>query len=449
MKRTGMAGLLLAALVSGTTGLTAGQTPSTPAGAVPTGGVIEGVAAVVGDVPILRSEVEEQFVNLAPQFQVNTSDSSQANQLRREILDNLISEQLLTQEAESTGVKVDDAMVSQAVGQAIESDRARLGAEGFATQLKREGITEAELRTRYSEEARRELMRRNLIQKEVFSKVSVTDAQVLKQFTDNREKIGKKPRSLRVLDLFVRTTPDSLIEQAQRGRAGDIRKEIIAGLAFDEAATKYSDDEKSREQGGLLPPFSPGDLGDRTFERVAFSLPVGEVGAPVRTNLGYHIIQVVNRDAQGQTVQIRHILIKVTPTRADESRILTKVESIREEIVSGKLDFAEAVRRYSNDPASREAGGDVGWLAVDNFLGDTRAAIDSLRVGDVSRVAKVEGGYHIFKLTGEQAESDYNFDEIKDELRGMVERDERQKRLEAYLKELRGRHFVEVRPMGG
>lgn len=442
MKRNGMAGLLLAALVIGSTGPALGQAPTAA------GGVIEGVAAVVGDKPILRSEVEEQFIALSPQFQVDPSDSSQANQLRREILDNLISEQLLTQEAEAVGLKVDEAAIDEAVSQAIESDRARLGAEGFAEQLKKEGLTEAGLRTRYSEEAQQELLRRNLLQKEVFAKVTVTDAQVRKSFTDNKEKIGKKPRALRVLDLFIRTTPDSLIEQAQRKRAEGVRSEIVGGLAFDEAAKKYSDDEKSRAQGGLLPPFAPGDLGDRSFEKVAFSLPVGEVSEPVRTNLGYHIVQVVNRDAQAQSVQIRHILIKVTPTRADESRIRAKVDSIHDEIASGKLDFADAVRRYSNDSASREVGGDVGWLAIDNFLGDTRGAVDSLRVGQVSRVAQVDGGYHIFKLTGEQAESEYNFDEIKDDLRGMVEREERQKRLEAYLKELRGRYFVEVRPMG-
>ena len=140
------------------------------------------------------------------------------------------------------------------MGQAIESDRARLGAEGFAEQLKKEGLTEAGLRARYSDEARQELLRRNLLQKEVFGKVTVTDSQVQKSFTDNKEKIGRKPRALRVLDLFVRTTPDSMIEQAQRKRAEDVEMEIVGGLAFDEAAKKYSDDEKSRAQGGLLPP---------------------------------------------------------------------------------------------------------------------------------------------------------------------------------------------------
>ncbi len=89
----------------------------------------------------------------------------------------------------------------------------------------------------------------------------------------------------------------------------------------------------------------------------------------------------------------------------------------------------------------------MGWLPIDNFLGDTRGAVDSLRVGGVSRVASVEGGFHLFKLIGEQAETSYTFDEIRDELRGMVENQERQKRLDAYLGELRKKIFVEIRPL--
>ncbi len=171
------------------------------------GGVVEGVAAVVGNQPIMRSEVDEQFTALAPQFQVDPSDTSQSNQLRREILDNLISEQLLTQQAEKEGLKVDDAQIKEAVDSAVQGDRERLGAEGFANELKKEGINEEQLRQRYGDEARKELLRRQLLQKEVFSKVSITDADVQKAYQENKDKIGKKPRALRVLDLFVRTTP--------------------------------------------------------------------------------------------------------------------------------------------------------------------------------------------------------------------------------------------------
>lgn len=410
------------------------------------GSVIEGIAAVVGgDKLILRSEVEEQFSSLAPQFQVDPADTAQANQLRREILDNLISEQLLDIQAQKEGIKIDEAQVQQAVDAAIQGDRERLGAEGFAAELQKEGITEAQLRSRYTEGARSEFLRRQLLQKEVFSKVQVTDADVQKSFLENKERIGKKPRALRVLDLYIRVTPDSTIEETYRKRAEEIRREIAGGLSIDAAAKKYSDDEKSRDNGGLLPRFAPGELGDRSFEKVAFTLPVGEIGPPIRTNLGYHIIQVVARDPQGQWTQIRHVLIKVNSSRPDETRAQEKIDSIRTQIVSGKLDFADAVRRYSNDPESKATGGDVGWLPIDNFLGETRAVVDSLRVGEVSRKAAVEGGFHIFKLIGDQAETDYTFDEIKDQLREMVERDARQKQLEVYLAELKTHTSVEIR----
>ena len=155
----------------------------------------------------------------------------------------------------------------------------------------------------------------------------------------------------------------------------------------------------------------------------------------------------MDRDPDGAWAQIRHILIGVAPSRSDESRLKQRIESMRAEILAGKLDFADAVRRYSDDVASRETGGDVGWLPIDNFLGDTRGAVDSLRVGEVSTVAAVEGGFHLFKLVGEQAETAYSFEEIRDELRGMVENQERQKRLDAYLTELRKKIFVEIRPL--
>lgn len=411
------------------------------------GAPIEGVIAVVGDKSILRSEVEEQFQMLAPQFQVDPADTSQANQLRREILDNLVSEHLLNLEAETQGIKVDDAEVKAAVEQAIEGDRARLGAEGFATQLMREGITETDLRARYSQEAKSEMMRRQLLQREIFSKIQVTDAQVEKYFRDNKEKIGRKSRALRVLDLYLRVTPDSTIERTHRSRAEQIRGEILGGLAFDVAAKNYSDDERSRDSGGLLGRFGPGDLGDRSFEGVAFTLPVGEISAPIRTNLGYHIVQVMDRDPEGRWAQIRHILIRVLASRADESRTRGEVERLREQIVSKSISFEDAVRRHSDDPASREAGGDVGWLAIDNFLGETRGAVENLRVGEVSPVAAVEGGFHIFKLIGEQAETEYTFAEIKDELTAMVQREEQQTRLETYIGGLRKKSFVDIRPL--
>jgi peptidyl-prolyl cis-trans isomerase SurA len=439
----GVAVLLLAGLAT----QASGQGTAGAAGPRTGNSVVEGVVAVVGDTPILRSELDDRFQVLSPQFEIQPGDTARANQLRREILDNLVSEQLLLQEADAQGLKADQEQIDAAVSSAVDGDRGRLGPDGFAAQLTKEGITEADLRARYAAEARKEMLRRQLLQREIVAKVVVTDAQVEQQFRENKDKIGKRPRALRVLDLFVRTMPDSLIESTYRKRADEVRTEIDGGLAFEEAAKRYSDDEKSRDQGGLLGRFGPGDLGDRTFEKAAFSGAVGSVVGPLRTNLGFHLIQILDRDPQGAWVQIRHILIAVPTSRSDENRTRQRIESVRADIVSGKLDYGDAVRRYSDDVASREAGGDVGWLPIDNFLGETKGAVDSLRVGEVSRVAAVEGGFHLFKLVGEQAETDYTLDEIRDELRGMVENQERQKRLDAYLQELRKKIYVEIHPL--
>lgn len=408
--------------------------------------VVEGIAAVVGEHAVMHSEVEEQFTILAPQFQLDPNDTSQANQLRREILDNLVNEQLLTQEATAVGIEVDQTQVGQAVDEGIRADKERMGAEGFANQLIAEGLTETELRAIYADDLSKDFLRRQLLQREVFSKVSITDAQVERHFEENRERIGKKPRALRVLDLFVRTIPDSTIEMTYQRRAIEVRDEIVAGLSFEEAARRYSDDTRTAEQGGMLGRFAPGDLGDRSFERVAFTNTIGEVSQPVRTNLGYHLVMVVDRDPNGVWTQARHILIGVAPSRSDEQKTRERVGVIRQRIASGEIDFGTAVERYSQDVMSQEQGGDVGWLPIDNFLGETRTVVESLRVGDVSEVAAVEGGFHIFKLIGEQAETDYTFAEIRDELRNVVELEERQKRLEEYLAELRARTFVEIRP---
>lgn len=409
---------------------------------------VEEVIAIVGEHPVLRSELEEQYAFLAPQFQIDAQDSSQVNQLRREILDNLINEQLLLKEAEAEGLKIDQEQIDRAVEETIRGDRERLGGEGFAEQLKREGVTEAELRAIYAEDLRKDFLRRQLVQKAVFSKVEIAESQVDQHFRENREKLGKKPRALRVLDLFLRTKPDSVIEASYRKRAEQIRADLVAGsIGFEEAAKQFSDDERSRDRGGLIGVFGPGELGDRSFEGAAFELPVGQVSEPIRTNLGYHVIEVVERAPDGGWTKVRHILVKVTPSRSDEQATRVRVEKIREQIDSGKLDFAAAVRRYSEDPATREQGGDVGWLPIDSFLGETRGAVERLRVGELSGVAAVEGGFHLFKLIGDQAETDYTLDEIRSQLRTAIEREERQKRLDAYLAELRGKTFVEVRPM--
>ncbi len=408
------------------------------------GKVVEDIAAVVGDKPILKSEVEEQFQALSPQLQIDVADTAAANGLRRDILNRLVDDQVLVLEAKSQSIEVSEEEVRQQVQDAIQKNMEQLGSkQAFDDQLKKEGLTLPQLEQRYTDEARKQLLAQRLIQKDVRPKIALSEEDVQKFFQENRDRLPKKPRSLHVLDLFVMVRPDSVLDLRARDRAATARNAVLGGMAFEEAAKQNSDAPDAAE-GGHLGRFTKDDL-DGDFERAAFTVPVGQVSEPVRSRYGWHVLKVIDRDPAGEWVQLDHILCEVTPTRSDINRTVGDVGKIRADIASGKLSFAEAARKYSDDEESRTKDGDLGWIPMSGFAGEVKNVVDTLKVGRVSQPVAADGGVHVFKLAGEEAEGSYAFDEIKDELRQMAGQQAMETSLREYLDTLRTKYFVEVR----
>jgi peptidyl-prolyl cis-trans isomerase SurA len=428
--------------------------PQPPAGAsvtpqttpLPPGRTAEDVAAVVGTTPILRSEVEDQVKAAADQLQADLSDTSISNRLHREILGRLVDEQVLLLEAATENIKVGEDEIKQAVDDEIENNiRSSGGRDAFLAELKKEGMTETDLRQRYHDEARKQMLNSRLIQKVIRPKVEVPDSIAVRKFYDeNRSDLPKKPRQFRVQDLFIATKPDSLIERRARENALDVRKKILAGMSFEEAARTYSDDPRGKE-GGSLGRASRGQLADRELENAAFDLKVGEVSQPVRSRFGYHLVEVTARDSAGAWVDVSHILFNIPSSKADEVATKERADRVYQEVASGKIDFSEAIHRYSDDAEARGRDGDMGWIPFDNIYGEMKQAVDTLRVGRLSRPVAGDGGYHIFKVLGEQAEGNYAFEEIQDQLKQLAAQQAMEKELRSWLQELRKKYFVEVR----
>jgi parvulin-like peptidyl-prolyl isomerase len=165
----------------------------------------------------------------------------------------------------------------------------------------------------------------------------------------------------------------------------------------------------------------------------------------VQSRFGYHLLKVTERDPGGQWTDVRHILVAVTPSRADVAATRETAERIRGELAGGALDFVEAIRRHSDDPASRANEGDLGWIPIDSFYGDMRSVADTLRVGRISPPVEGDGGFHVFKILGEQAEGNYTFDEVSDQLKQLAFQQAMQEQLRAWLDELRKKFYVENR----
>ena len=177
-------------------------------------------------------------------------------------------------------------------------------------------------------------------------------------------------------------------------------KKLEAGEDFAELARKYSEDPGSAKNGGDLGFVSRGTL-VKEFEETAFSLKEGEISNIIRTQFGFHIIQLIER--QGERIHVRHILIQLQPTQQDEQLVINKLDTIRQKIIDGDSTFEQMALKYSVDPNVQNDQGHLGEFEVGAFqMKEFETAITGLNVGEISKPFKTEFGYHIVRLDKRQ-----------------------------------------------
>jgi peptidyl-prolyl cis-trans isomerase SurA len=407
-----------------------------------TGGqVVDRIAAVVNDDIILVSEVEEKLFLLDAQGQLKSRDSTQVAQMRKEILDRLIEERLVVQRAKSQpDIKTDETDLQKRVDDAMDKVRSQFPSpDAFRNALNQEGITETMLRERYHNDIEQEMLGQRIVSREVRSKVEVTTDDVEKYFKENKDQLPRKPTEVELAHFLARSV-DASVEQAARDKIEKARARIVGGEKFEDVAAQVSDDP-SRGRGGLLGWFQKGDL-DPAFEAAAESLQVGELSGPVRSAFGYHVLEVLERE--GARFKVRHILALVEPKPEQIQAAHDRAEAARARITSGE-SFETVVKEASEDPETKDQGGNLGWVSPQLLLPEVAGLIDSLKVGELSPVVRSARGFHVFKVLNRRAGEDYTYDEIKDRLKTYLEQQQLEKAYDTWMKGIRDSAYVEIK----
>lgn len=154
--------------------------------------------------------------------------------------------------------------------------------------------------------------------------VAVSADEIRRYYEENEREFERSPTArLTLAFLPLEITPVDRAASLQRAR--DVRQQIVGGADFAQVARSESADPGSAERGGDLGTVSRGQM-VKPFEDAVFSLPVGEVSEPVETQFGYHVIQVQSR--QGETAQVRHILVPIEKSEAEMDRLDEKAEEL-------------------------------------------------------------------------------------------------------------------------
>ncbi|MBK9098443.1 MAG: peptidylprolyl isomerase [bacterium] len=214
----------------------------------------------------------------------------------------------------------------------------------------------------------------------------------IKQLYDRRKE------EFRVSHIMIR--PDSTGDEAARIKAQAILDSIKNGHSFENMAIKHSDDKFSGVNGGDIYYITAGLL-PYEFEDPMYTLQAGEIYPEVvKTRFGYHLIKVTERNHRTPKIQASHILIGY---HNSEGNIDTAYAKMRADSVLAQLrdgaSFEELALKYSDDPGSKEKGGDLGYFERRMMVKEFDETAFKMEVGQISDLVQTNFGYHIIKLT--------------------------------------------------
>ena len=431
--------ILLTALFSIAPGLVKAQAPK---------GMIDKIIAVVGEKPILYSELQAQVQQI--QVQNGIVDST----LKCVILEDIILQKLLLNQAEKDSVEVTDAQVDQELDKKIRFFVNQIGSVEELEKYLGKSITQ--IKDDFKERIREQLLVQQM-QSKLAGEIKVSPAEV-KEFYNKipKDSLPFIESEIQVAQILKKPPANLLEKERVKRQIEEVRQKIIDGKSFASMAAFYSEDVGSAAKGGELGFVGRGDLVPE-FEAAAFELKGKEISPVVESMYGFHIIQLIER--RGETINVRHILISPKPSATDLDKSRIQLDSLLREIRLGSISFDDAAARFSDDPDSKNNGG----IMVNPASGSTFFEIsqmdqslffvvDKLREGEISEPVLVRAGekkeaYRIVMLRSRTKPHVANLDDDYQKIMSAAENEKREKRVQDWISRKRKSFYVRIDPM--
>jgi peptidyl-prolyl cis-trans isomerase SurA len=400
---------------------------------------LDRVVAVVNDEAVTQWEVDEQRRVVMRQFAGQKVAPPPSDVLERQILDRIITERVLLQYAKETGVRVDDLQVERTIQRIAQDNKMKV--EDFRKAVESEGMTFA----KYRESLRNEIVIARLRDREVDARIAVTEAEVDNLLATLSAQSGGD-MEFRLSHILVvvpeQATPDQI--DARRKRAEEALKRVREGADFAQVAAGFSDASDALQGGSLG--WRPAPRLPTVFVEPVRQLKPGETSGVLRSASGFHIVKLEetrSKDAPTIVEQTRaqHILVKVSETTSDaEAR--AKIERIRERIESG-AKFDDQAKLNSED-GSAAKGGDLGWLSPGDTVPEFEAAMNKLKIDELSPLVRSPFGWHLI-VVKERRTQDISASRKRDQARMAMRQRKSDEGFQEWVRQLRDRAYVEFK----
>lgn len=409
--------------------------------------VVDKIVAIVGEEIILKSDIENAYLQEQGQGLVSSSSD-----YKTELLEKQLIQKLLLAQAQIDSISVTEEQVENAVANRIEYFISNIGSQERLEAYFGKSLEEIKDDMRGP---LRELLITEQMQQKIVEKIRITPSEVRSYFKRlPKDSLPEMPDRYELQQIVLRPRISDAEKERIRERLREYREQILKGeKTFNTLAVLYSEDPGSATRGGELG-YIPRNQLDPAFAEAAFNLKPGKISKIVESEFGFHIIQLIDR--QGEKINVRHILLQPKIAEEEKEEALLRLDTIRQYINENKMTFEEAAMYFSSDKQTRNNGGLVAdpqtsesRIARANIPGEMAKEINSLKVGEVSMpfVTHSERGqeeYKIVKVKEFYPRHRANLEDDWQNFELMLTNEKQMDKLEKWVKEKQANTYIHI-----
>jgi peptidyl-prolyl cis-trans isomerase SurA len=346
--------------------------------------IIDEVIAVVGNTPILRSELDILISQLDPELEVT-------QQIRCQLLQKLLIDKMLIHQAEIDSLPLNDDEVNDRIDNNIRfferQMNSRVNVEKYL------GMSVAEYKSQIFPKVKSQMLLERMEQR-IKSEIKITPKEVRDYYNQlPADSLPFMSSEVEVGQIVMNPIHSKEAKEIALEQITELRSRIIEGESFSRLSSIYSDDPGSKIQGGLLPEFGRGDMVPE-FERTSYKIKKDSISEVIETKYGYHILKLI--DKRGDKVIVRHILIRPKLIESDMELTRQKMDTLLLKLQSGTIKFCAAVKEYSQDEETKPNCG----FFTDPNIGSQRIPFDYLDKSMASAIGMMKPGTYSEPLIG-------------------------------------------------
>lgn len=401
--------------------------------------LLDRVVAVVNTEVITRLDLDEQVKVALQQLRRQNTPLPAQDVLERQLLERLVTARVLVQTARETGLRVDDAQLQRSLERIAQENK--LTPDAFRKALENDGVNF----NRFRDELRNEILIARLKEREVDSKILITDAEI-DNYLKNQQNLGGKDDEYSLAHILVlvpeQASPEQI--QAKRAAAEKALAQLRGGADFRQVSAGVSDAQNALEGGPLG--WRPTSRLPQIFVDSVKAMKVGDLSPVLRSANGFHILKLLDKRGNEtpvivQQTHTRHILVRLNEV-VSEADAKQRLFNLKERIDNG-ADFAELARLQSED-ASSSRGGDLGWLSPGDTVPEFERAMNALEPGQVSEPVQSPFGWHLIQVI-ERRNEDMSKERQRLLARQAIRARKSDEAYQEWVRQQRDRAYVELR----